>query len=496
MNRIQCLTYCIKESKREKKSFTLLVVRHTLCLIILLLPLLILAQPKGVRITKNTNNEKTKILFIVDCSYNMYEKWQSESKIKITQNLVSNIIDTLSLQDGVECALRVFGSEKDYSLTDCEDTRLLVPFYRLNSDALKSKIKGLVPKGTSAVSSAMEKIKDDFPTEKNSRNIVIMILNNIDRCDGNLSLISQQMQTQGIMLKPFIVGINRGMKEFYKNVGSYYEANNEVEFSKIMNDIVKQALYNTTVQVNLLDSYMETTETNLPITFSDSKSKQTRYSFVHTFNDKGISDTLFIDPLTEYDIVVHTIPSVKKENVKILAGSHTIIPIKAAQGSLLIKFASNKNDLNIKAYPVIVRKSNEQKTLNLQKINKKEKYLVGNYDLEVLSLPRLNIDSVEIGQSSLTTVEIPLAGVLTLDKGKDNITGALFVKEKENLVWVCNLNNEKIKENIELLPGVYVLVVKSNNATKTTESITQEIKIESDKTTNVTLFASKEKKKK
>ncbi len=496
MNTIQCLMYCVKRSKRKINYFSLLAIRHTLCLIVLFLPLLVFAQPKGVKITKNTYSEKTKILFIVDCSYNMYEKWQSESKIKITQNLISNIIDTLSLQDGVECALRVFGSEKDYSLTDCEDTRLLVPFYRLNSDALKTKIKGLVPKGTSAVSSAMEKIKDDFPTEKNSRNIVIMILNNVDRCGGNLSLISQQLQTQGTMLKPFIVGINRGMKDFYQNVGSYYEANNEVEFSKIINNIVKQALYNTTVQVNLLDSYMETTETNLPITFSDSKSKQTRYSFVHTFNDKGISDTVFIDPLTEYDIVVHTIPPVRKENVKIVAGSHTIIPIKVPQGSLLIKFASNKNDLNIKTYPVIVRKTNEQQPLNLQKINKKEKYLVGNYDLEVLSLPRLNIDSVEIGQSSLTTVEIPLAGVLTLDKGRDNITGALFVKEKDNLIWVCNLNNEKIKENIELLPGVYVLVAKSINATKTTESITQEIKIESDKTTNVTLFASKEKKKK
>ncbi|MDO5759848.1 MAG: VWA domain-containing protein [Bacteroidota bacterium] len=489
----ECLMSYIRNKKNmfEKNIFAL--VHHTLCICILLLSLSVFAQPRGVKITKNTNNEKTKILFIVDSSYNMYEKWQSDSKIKITQNLVSNIIDTLSLQEGVECALRVFGSEKDYSLTDCEDTRLLVPFYRLNSDALKSKIKGLVPKGTSAVGSAMEKIKDDFPAEKSSRNIVIMILNNVERCGGDLALISQQLQTQGVILKPFIIGINRGMKNFYQNVGSYYEANNEVEFSKIMNDIVKQALYNTSAQVNLLDSYMETTETNIPITFSDAKSKQTRYSFVHTFNQKGISDTIFIDPLTEYDIVVHTIPPTRQDNVKIVAGSHTIVPIKAPQGSLLIKFTSDKNDLNIKSYPVIVRKTREKQTINLQNINQKEKYLVGNYDLEVLSLPRLNIDSVEIGQSSLTTVEIPLAGVLSLDKVKSNITGALFVKEKENLIWVCNLNNEKVKENIELLPGVYVVVAKQTNATKTTESITQEIKIESNKITNVTLFAKKKK---
>ncbi len=465
--------------------------------VVLLLPLLIFAQQDRVKITKNknNNNEKTRILFIVDCSYNMYEKWQSESKIKITQNLVSNVVDTLAMQSGVECALRVFGSEKDYSFTDCEDTRLLVPFYRLNSDALKSKIKGLTPKGTSAVSSAMAKIKDDFPAEKHSRNIVIMILNNIDRCGENPSLISQQLQKQGIIHKPFIVGINKGMKDFYQNVGSYYEANNEVEFSKIMNDMVKQALYNTTVQINLLDSYMETTQTDLPITLSDSKSKQTRYSFVHTFNNKGVSDTLFIDPLTEYDITVHTIPPVKKENVKIFAGSHTIVPIETPQGSLIVRFSSDKNDLNIKSYPVVVRKSNRKQTINVQKINEKGKYLVGSYDLEVLSLPRLNIDGVEIEQSSLTTVEIPLAGNLHLDKVRENVIVALFVKENGHLVWVCNLNEEKIKENMELLPGVYVIVAKQNGITKTSDQVSQEVRIESNKTTNVTLFAKKEIKK-
>lgn len=465
-----------KNSVGKKTKFLNHIIKN-LCLVFLVLSSCLMAFSQQV--------EKTRILFVVDCSYNMYEKWQSESKIKITQSLVSNIVDSLSTQEGVECALRVFGSEKDYSTQDCEDSRLLVPFYRLNTDALKSKLKGLVPKGTSAVSNSLEKIRDDFPNDKHCRNIVIMILNNIDRCGGNITETSKNLQKQGVCLKPFIIGINKGMKEFYQNAGSYYEANNEVEFSKIMNKIIKQALHNTSVQVNLLDSYLQSTETFVPITFIDSKSKQTRYSFIHSFNSNGISDTIFIDPLSDYDIIVHTIPPVEKDNITIEAGSHTVIPMKTPQGSLLIKFSSEKNDLNIKPYKTVIKRVGDKQIINAQQLNKKEKYLVGKYDLEVLSLPRLCLDSVEITQSSLTTIEVPLAGILSLEKKNANFTGSLFVRQKGKLSWVKNIEEDKIKENVELLPGEYILIAKEK--TPNAKNITQEIKIESNKITKVTI---------
>lgn len=460
--------------------------KHIILLLLVCLPFLAFSQAKGVKISKNSNTEKTRILFIVDCSYNMYEKWQSDTKIKITQSLISNLVDTLSEQERVEVALRVFGSETDYSSQDCDDTHLLVPFYRLNADALKAKLKALVPRGTSAVAKSLEKAQEDFPKEKNSRNIVIMIVDNIDKCDGNIAEISKDLQKKGVFIKPFIVGISKGMKNFYQDCGSYYEASNEVEFTKVLNDIAKQALHNTTAQVNLLDSYMEVTETNIPITFYDSQSKNLRYSIIHTFNKKGLSDTISLDPLVNYDVIVHTIPAVKVENVKIAAGSHTIIPMQTPQGNMIVKYVASKVN-NAKDYPIVVKKAGAKETINIQEIGKKEKYLVGKYDLEVLSLPRLYLENVEIGQSSTTTIEIPLPGNLHLDKGKTNMVGALFVKDKQETRWVKNLDEESMKENIELMPGEYMVVIKDKSAVKTTDTIVKEIKIESSKTTNVTL---------
>lgn len=441
----------------------------------------------------NATTEKTRILFIVDCSYNMYEKWQSDSKIKITQTLISNIVDSLADFDEVECALRVFGSEKDLSSQDCEDTRLVVPFYRMNSDALKAKLKALVPKGSAVVAGSLEQAKEDFPAEKSTRNIVIMIVDNIDRCGLNIDEVSLSKQKEGAFLKPFIIGINRGMKDFYKNCGLYYEANNEVEFTRIINDVVRQSIHNTTVQVDLLDSYKQVTETNVPISFEDSQSKHTRYSFIHTFNSKGVSDSVSIDPLCDYDVTVHTIPPVTQKNVKIFSGTHNHISLDAAQGSLIVRYVSSKNELNVKPCPILVKQTGKDDYINVQTLNKKEKYLVGKYDLKVLSLPPLQIDSVAIGQSSLTTVEIPMAGVLFVDKGKSGVSGSLFVKKDDRLVWVVNLDENKIKERIELLPGEYALVVRDKDANKTKDSLTQDIKIESNKPTNVSLFVKKEK---
>lgn len=445
------------------------------------------AQNSKVRITQQNNTKKTRILFVIDCSYNMYERWQSNTKIKIIQSLVSNIVDSLAKYPDVEVGLRVFGSEKDYSLSQCDDTHLLVPFYKQNQDNIKAKLKALVPKGTPAIAKAMEKAAEDFPKDNKCRNIVILIANNIDKCDGDVVQVSNLKQKQGSYIKPFIIGISKGMKNIYEQAGLYQQATKEIEFSNVLNNVVKQALHNTSVQINLLDSYMEATETNVPITMYDSQSKKLRYSFIHTINAKGISDTINIDPLVNYDIIVHTIPPIKKENVTIAAGSHTIIPIQSPQGAMIIKYVSTSKTYSPKNYPVVVRQSDNKQTINVQNLNKKEKYLVGKYDLEVLSLPRLLIENVEIGQSSTTTIEIPECGTLRIDKQPSDITGSIFLKSEQETKWVKNLDEGSSKELVDLMPGEYLIVAKSKSSQKVKQTIVQEVKIESNKTTNIVL---------
>lgn len=434
------------------------------------------AQQRNQRQLAQSTNQKTRILFILDCSYSMYGKWQSDTKIKITQSIISNVIDTLKNKPNLQLALRAFGHTSNFNQQDCNDTKLEIPFSNGNSELLKDKLKSLVPKGSSPISNSLKASKADFPECKNCRNIIILITDGLDDCSDDCCEVSKALQKEGSIIKPFIIGIGKGYGDQFKCAGNYFEANNEIEFSKILNDIVNQALYSTTCQVNLLDNSKTPTETNVPMIFYETKSKAPRYSFIHTFNEKGLSDTLEIDPLISYDIEIQTIPKTRIENISLKAGSHTVISANTPQGTMVLKY-KGKEQANAKPVGVLVKKNGEKKSINIQNINSTEKYLIGKYDLEVLTQPRLNLNDVEIAQSSTTTIEIPSTGSVQITKPIDNLS-TLLIKEDNNWEFVANLSDSR-NETLSLLPGDYQIISRSKASTQTKQTKIKEFRVES-----------------
>jgi len=141
---------------------------------------------------------------------------------------------------------------------------------------------------------------------------VILITDGIEECGGDPCAVSLDLQKKGIVLKPFIIGIGKNFRDQFECVGTYFDASNETQFRNALNIIISRSLNPTSVQVNLLDAYGKPTETNVNMTFYDHLSGLPKYNFIHSFNNKGLPDTLDIDPLITYDIVVHTIPPVQR----------------------------------------------------------------------------------------------------------------------------------------------------------------------------------------
>ncbi|MDR0789830.1 MAG: VWA domain-containing protein, partial [Bacteroidales bacterium] len=310
--------------------------RRFVLLLLLLLSWQAFSQPNGVKITKSDVWQKTRILFILDCSKSMKFKWQSDTKIKIAQTILTNIIDSLRGRDNVELALRTFGNNEDRTSETCNDSYLDVSFSKNNMEMMKSKLKALVPKGMTPLAYSLSRCEEDFPDCDNCRNIVILITDGMDDCNENPCEVSTTLQQNGRILTPFVIGIGSALRSHLECIGNYYETTNEIEFSQVLNAIIAQLLDKTTCQVNLLDSYMEANETNIPISFYDHQSQLPKYTYMHTFNAKGLSDTLILDPLLSYDLVAHTIPQVKVENIKLLPAKHTIIPVQVPQGSIVV----------------------------------------------------------------------------------------------------------------------------------------------------------------
>ena len=414
---------------------------------------------------RNFEPGPTRILFIYDASNSMNGKWQSGVKHDIAHRLLAQTLDSLKDSE-VEMALRVYGHQTSLRYgQDCDDTKLEVDFAKRNAQNIKKKLGEITPKGTTPIALTLEKAARDFPDCSTCRNIIILITDGIEECDGDPCAISRALQKRGVILKPFVIGI--GLDEDFKNtfkcIGNYYDASNEQVFKNVLNIVVSQALNNTTAQVNLLDIDGDPTETNVNMTFYNRFTQQDDYNYIHTLNSRGLPDTIFIDPSTEYDLVVHTLPQVKKEGVTLKAGQHNIIAVDAPQGFLELK----KNGVKSFDQPnAIIRKHGEMQTIHVQELGSMEKYLVGKYDLEILTLPRTYIEGVEVLQSHTTEVEIPPAGLLTLTMNQPGY-GSIYKIENNQLTWVVNLKPNTRSESFDLQPGNYKVVFRPGVAMDT-----------------------------
>lgn len=429
-------------------------------------------------------NVTTRILFIFDASNSMWGDWQSDKKIHIANRLLCNMIDSLEQYPNVELALRVYGHQKEYKQYDCYDTKLEVPFSANNFQRIKQKLKSIYPKGTTPIALSLQAAENDFPNTPNCRNVIVLITDGIEECSGDPCEVSKALQRKGIILKPFVIGIGSDFSVDLSCIGNYIDATSEKDFSHALGIIVEQIFNKTTCQVSLLDANGLPTESNVDMCFYDESNGQLLYNYIHTLNARGMPDTLYLNTMPSYRLKVNTIPPVEKQGIKLNPGTHTIIPIDVPQGKLLVKTATKNT--RYQTVPIIVRQAGKQEILNVQYFSIEEKYLIGKYDLEVLCLPRVNINNVEINPNYTAQVKIPDPGVAVVSKG-DFGSGSLYVVRNGGDEWIYNLRNDDTSESILLQPGTYKVVFRRDKETQTVKTVEQVFVVKSNATTNVNL---------
>ncbi len=453
---------------------------------LLLISILVLSTNFSFSQVDPEKKPRTRILFVLDASRSMLGRWESDIKINIARKLLTEMADSLSHVENVDIALRIYGHQSHVEpVRDCKDTKLEVPFANENIKLIKRKLEYLRPKGTTPIAYSLEQAANDFPECDNCRNIIILITDGIEQCDGDPCAISLALQKQGVILKPFVIGIglDLGLKNTFDCVGTFYDAADETKFKEVFNIVISQALNSTTAQVNLLDIYGNPSETNVNMTFYDNFSGKMLYNYVHTINNKGVPDTILLDPLVTYDMVVHTIPQVTRDSIKLYPGKHTIIAADAPQGSLVVKSTSTSH----RNYQFFVRMPGSCDILNTQTINKSENYIIGKYDLEISTLPILRIPNIEINQSTTTTIEIPRPGLATFLSSSYGY-GSLYLVENNELSWLTNLDPEKTKQTLVLQPGNYRVVFRARNSKQSIFTVTKTFRISSGGSTKVQLY--------
>lgn len=427
----------------------------------------------------------TRILFVFDGSKSMYGRWESGAKIDIAQRMMTRMLDSLQSIQGdskFQLGLRVYGHQRPVPPQDCSDTKLEVPFGNNNIPKIKRVLKSIKPMGTTPIANSIGKAGNDFPPCEDCRNIIILITDGIEACDGDPCEVSRRLQAKGIILKPFVIGIgiDQDFKSSFECVGTYYDAADEKTFENVLGVVISQALDNTSAQINLLDIHGKPTETDVPIILTDSVSGKVKESFMHTLNYKGLPDTLVLDPLITYNMTVYTIPPVHKEGIRIEPSTHTHIGISTPQGSLKLQTSPRFSE----GLQCIVKPAGQDQILHVQTFGTTQNYLVGSYDLEILTLPRIRERGVSIDQSTETTIAVPPPGTVTIQTGVQGY-GAIFVERPDGLEWVIDLSQSSERQVFKLQPGSYRVVYRSKFAQETGYSKSKTFKVSSGSSTIV-----------
>lgn len=431
---------------------------------------------------------KTRILFLLDGSGSMLAPWEKTTRIMAAKRLLSNMVDSLQTNANLELALRVYGHQFERNDQNCEDSRLEVGFAQNNHQNIIQHLMQLKPKGNTPIAYSLSQAANDFPQDQNYRNIIIIITDGLESCGGDPCEVSLALQKKRIFLKPFVIGI--GMDTNYEAqfgcLGQFFDARDISEFRDVLNLALKQTLEKTTVSVELLDKENKPTETNVNITFINNFTGEPTYNFIHYRDKRGKPDSVEIDAVISYDILVNTLPPVLLKQPKIEAGKHNVIAVKIPRGTLFVNLKGHTEyEKGVKA---IIRKSGSAEVVNIVDVHYKEKYLVGNYDLEVLTLPPVTIRNAKVNPDKVTEISIASPGVLNINASVRGIGSIYEIAENGQQKWVYNLPEDRTKHILAIQPGDYQVVFRAFNALGSKYTEIKKFKITSGSTINLKLF--------
>ena len=425
--------------------------------------------------------DKTRLLLIMDCSNSMWDHWQSNSKIKVTQQVLLSFLDSISKQHDVDVALRVFGHLNKEQF----GTRLEVPFGEDNIYRLQSKIKTLVPQGGCTAAAALTDALSDFPATGSSRNLILIITDGMDDCDAEICDVARQVQLSGVVVQTFVLCIGNGSASYASCAGSVFPVPHEEEFSKTLYDIFRLSGKKAKVVLNVLGTDGSLYEAEHPVAFYDHRTGVIRQSTIYSVDGKLKPDTLLMDPLMTYDMSVFTHPPLRREAMQFSIDRVNNIDITVSEGTLKVQYSGQRPQWTQTSVDVIVRRAGSGERVAAQEVGEVGQYLAGRYDVEVQTLPVTILRNVEVRGNAATELSVPMPGMLVLSKPKGITTGAIFRLNDGNVEFTTDLNPSTAGERLLLQPGQYEVVLHPQNATKYDKVQTKRFVIESSQTTKI-----------
>ncbi|MEJ2005787.1 MAG: hypothetical protein P8X57_12700, partial [Cyclobacteriaceae bacterium] len=344
------------------------------------------------------------------------------------------------------------------------------------------------PKGTTPIAYSLEQAANDFPSSDGYRNIIILITDGIESCDGDPCRVSRELQRKGIFLRPFVIGIgmNASFSEAFECVGSYYDATDVNQFRMALSQAIETSLLTATVSVDIRDENGTSNQTDINVSFINAVTQQSEFDFIHYRYPSGEPDSVELDPVVPYHVRVNTLPPVTVRYQQFAPGRHTVVPVEAPRGTLTVKQdGAGSYGPGLK---VLIRRSDRQGWFHAQDINGSQAYLTGTYEAEFLTLPRVIRKNITIKTDKETIVEIPSPGIVNMDHSAGGF-GSIYALDDNNIpTWVCNIDHSGQRMAIALQPGRYRIVFRARMAPGSKYTSVKEINVQAGQSSLIKLF--------
>ena len=453
-----------------------------------LLILLLLAGNARAQNVPPERPKVTRILFLLDASGSMMAPWEGQPRWNVAKRMLAKMVDSLNAYPNLELGLRVYGHQSPNAEKNCQDSKLEVPFAARNAAAIKAKLVSLKAQGNTPITYSLLQSANDFPADKNSRNVLLLITDGLESCNADPCAASLALQRKHVFLKPFVIGIG-AEKDFGRQLeclGQYYNAAEIKTFRTVMNDVIAKTLSKTTVVVNLTDAAGRPVESNVNMTFVNNVTDQPEYNYVHYRDSQGRADVLDIDALQSYDLVINTVPPVRQANIPIKPGTANVLTYKTPQGTLWLQ--SPQLTPNLYGTVRAVVRTPAGVTVTAGTFGTRQKLLAGNYEVEALTLPRtVRRISIKQGQEIAVTYDAP--GTLNITSDLKGYGSLYQLNDDESQTWIYALpEGGTSKMNLPMQPGAYRLVFRTatSNGSKFTD--VRNFSIRSGQTTSVAIF--------
>lgn len=148
-----------------------------------------------------------KTIIILDASGSMWGDIQGRPKIEIAREVISDLMGKLS--PDLELGLMAYGHRYK---GDCEDIELLIPPMKVDRKQFISKVNGILPKGKTPLTAAVERAANFLKYEEEAAN-VILVSDGLETCDRDPCALAKSLAEKGIKFKAHIVAFDLTSKE-------------------------------------------------------------------------------------------------------------------------------------------------------------------------------------------------------------------------------------------------------------------------------------------